>query len=454
METSDILEGIPLGIHIIDKNGITIFYNSACRRIDNIKNGIQVVGSPVKALVDQGIFSKSIGLDVLESSVFKDEIQVVNGKQVYSQGTPLYDKNRELSMVVVTCMDIPYLKKMETKLSELQAYSARLLEQLTRIGSEDMFHFSSPAMEHVKKLADKASKFDSTVLITGESGVGKGVFFNYIHNRSARYSKPKVSLNCAAIPDTLFESELFGYEAGSFTGAQKTGKIGLLDLANGGTMFLDEIGDLSLANQAKLLRVLQDKKYMAVGGLKEKTSDVRLIAATNRDLKELVRQEKFREDLFYRINVFPIHIPALRERKEDIVALTRFLLERKNKEHNLNKTLASAVYRAFYSMAWPGNVRELENFIECLLLTSDSDEITLTDVKLLRSDVDVSVKTREGLSYDEIMTEFETDLLKGLLSENESVKNISEKYGINESTLRKKMKKFDLELTHDAIKWK
>lgn len=446
MEIADILEGIPLGVHIIDKNGITVFYNSACRKIDNIRPGVEVLGRPVTKLVEDGVLSKSIGLDVLESNLFKDEIQVVNGKQVYSQGTPLFDRNHQLRMVVVTCMDIPYLKKMETKLSELQAFSAKLMEQLSLIGTEDLLISSSPCMEKVKKLADKAARFDSNVLITGESGVGKGVVFTYIHNRSSRYNQPKISLNCAAIPEALFESELFGYEAGSFTGAQKNGKLGLLDLASEGTLFLDEIGDLSLANQAKLLKVMQEKKYMAVGGLKEKTSNVRIIAATNRDLKEMVRQEKFREDLFYRINVFPIHIPPLRERREDIVSLTRFLLRRKNEEYGMNKSLAGEVYRAFYSMPWPGNVRELENFIECLILTTDEDEIHLSDVKLLRSDRDIPSVSIRDLSYDEMMEEFEINLIKNLFEKHETVKEISQNYHINESTLRKKLKKYGFTL--------
>ncbi|MPN06299.1 Limonene hydroxylase [bioreactor metagenome] len=239
---------------------------------------------------------------------------------------------------------------------------------------------------------------------------------------------------------------MFGYEAGSFTGAQKNGKLGLLDQASEGTLFLDEIGDLSLANQAKLLKVMQEKKYMAVGGLKEKTSNVRIIAATNRDLKEMVRQEKFREDLFYRINVFPIHIPPLRERREDIVSLTRFLLRRKNEEYGMNKSLAGEVYRAFYSMPWPGNVRELENFIECLILTTDEDEIHLNDVKLLRSDRDIPSVSIRDLSYDEMMEEFEINLIKNLFEKHETVKEISQNYHINESTLRKKLKKYGLTL--------
>lgn len=446
MEIANILEGIPLGVHIIDKNGITVFYNSACRKIDNICTGLEVLGHPVTKLVEDGVLSKSIGLDVLESSLFKDEIQVVNGKQVYSQGTPLFDHNHQLRMVVVTCMDIPYLKKMETKLNELQAFSAKLMEQLSLIGTEDLLISSSPGMEKVKKLADKAARFDSNVLITGESGVGKGVVFNYIHSRSSRNNQPKISLNCAAIPEALFESELFGYEKGSFTGAERNGKLGLLDLANEGTLFLDEIGDLSLANQAKLLKVMQEKKYMAVGGLKEKTSNIRIIAATNRDLKEMVRQEKFREDLFYRINVFPIHIPPLRERKEDIVSLTRFLLRRKNEEYGMNKSIAGEVYRAFYTMQWPGNVRELENLIECLILTTDEDEIRLNDVKLLRSDQEFPSICNRDLSYDGIMEEFEVNLIKNLFEKHETVKEISRNFDINESTLRKKIKKYGLTL--------
>lgn len=449
-EVTDILEVLPLGVHIINQDGVTIYYNQACRTTDGIPDSIDVLGKPVQHLVDEGVLSKSTGLHVLETQEFIESIQLVNGKRVYSQGTPIFDKNDKISMVVVTCMDIPFLREMDKKLIELKDHNHKLLQQLKQYTGKNDLNSSSKAMEMVKKMADKAAQFDNNVLITGESGVGKGVLFKYIHAHSHRSGKPMVTLNCAAIPESLFESELFGYEAGSFTGASKHGKKGLLDLANGGTLFLDEVGDLSLSNQAKLLRVLQDKQYMAVGGLKLKTSNVRIIAATNNELDFMVREGTFREDLFYRLNVFPIHIPPLRERKEDILSLAQVLLDKKNLTYGMTKTLSGEVYSSLISRPWPGNTRELENFIERLVLTSESNEITMYDVYAIDSfGSDGSLRLQEESkpifnSYNEMVDHFETETLKKLLEECGSIKATSEKYNINESTLRKKIKRLNV----------
>ncbi len=441
---SEILEVLPLGIHIIDPEGVTIYYNQACREIDNNLNGLPVVGLPVKKLVDEGILSKSIGLEVLEQKKLKESIQTVNGKQVYSQGIPLFDEKNILQMVVVTTMDIPYLMKMDSRLNNLKHYTELLLEQLKQYNVSNELNSSSKQMEFVKKMADKAAQYDSNVLITGESGVGKGVLFHYIHSHSVRKDKSTVTLNCAAIPETLFESELFGYEAGSFTGASKHGKKGLLDMAKDGTMFLDEVGDLSLSNQAKLLNVLQERKFIPVGGLKAKSCDVRIIAATNKDLPAMVKEGTFREDLFYRLNVFPIHIPPLRERREDIVSLTKFFLEKKNKTYGLSREISGDLLRMIYAMDWPGNARELENYVERLVLTSDSDLITIEDAGVFTATQSRSLKKENGTIYQELVEQFEIELLNTMLKEEKSIKVLSEKYSINESTLRKKLNRFKI----------
>lgn len=446
-EITSILEGLPLGVHIIDQLGITIYYNKACRAIDNIPDTTEIVGKPIKHLVDEGVLSKSIGLDVLVTQEFLESIQLVNGKRVYSQGTPVFDEKRQLKMVVVTCMDMPYLREMDKKLIELKDHNEKLLKQLKQYSVNGDLNSSSKAMEIVKKMADKAAQFDNNVLITGESGVGKGVLFKYIHENSHRSGKPMATLNCAAIPESLFESELFGYEAGSFTGASRHGKKGLIDLANGGTLFLDEVGDLSLPNQAKLLRVLQDKQYMSVGGLKVKTSNVRIIAATNNKLDFMVREGTFREDLFYRLNVFPIHIPPLRERREDILTLAQVLLDKKNLTYGMSKTLSGEVYSSLMNRPWPGNTRELESFIERLVLTSETNEITLNDLYAIDSFGSqgefkpLKDPKLELNSYSEMVDHFERETLSRLLEECGSIKATSEKYNINESTLRKKVKR-------------
>lgn len=443
MTVTEIIEALPLGIHIIDRHGMTVFYNETCRRIDDLSDDIQVIGLPFHQFVESGIFSNSIGLEVLSSGERKESVQSVKGKQVYSQGIPVFDDKEEIDMVIVTTMDIPYLMRMDSRLSSLRQYNQLLIEQLQQYSTLNELNSSSRAMEIVKRLADKAAQYDSNVLITGESGVGKGVLLRYIQSHSLRKDKPIVTLNCAAIPEPLFESELFGYEPGSFTGASKQGKKGLLDLADKGTLFLDEVGDLSLSNQAKLLSVIQERSYIAVGGLEQKTCDVRIIAATNKRLDEMVAEGTFREDLFYRLTVFPIHIPPLRERKDDIVTLTRHFLENKNRAYGLAKEFSGDILRAMYLMDWPGNARELENYVERLLLTSDSDYITLDDMKAL--DAGTAFHSPGNLSYQDMIDQHEIDLLNKMLSEDRSIRNLSKKYQINESTLRKKLKRFEIE---------
>lgn len=443
MTVTEIIEALPLGIHIIDRHGMTVFYNETCRRIDDLSDDIQVIGLPFHQFVESGIFSNSIGLEVLSSGERKESVQSVKGKQVYSQGIPVFDDKEEIDMVIVTTMDIPYLMRMDSRLSSLRQYNQLLIEQLQQYSTLNELNSSSRAMEIVKRLADKAAQYDSNVLITGESGVGKGVLLRYIQSHSLRKDKPIVTLNCAAIPEPLFESELFGYEPGSFTGASKQGKKGLLDLADKGTLFLDEVGDLSLSNQAKLLSVIQERSYIAVGGLEQKTCDVRIIAATNKRLDEMVAEGTFREDLFYRLTVFPIHIPPLRERQDDIVTLTRHFLENKNRAYGLAKEFSGDILRAMYLMDWPGNARELENYVERLLLTSDSDYITLDDMKAL--DAGTAFHSPGNLSYQDMIDQHEIDLLNKMLSEDRSIRNLSKKYQINESTLRKKLKRFEIE---------
>ena len=235
------------------------------------------------------------------------------------------------------------------------------------------------AIEKVKLSAEKVSSTDSTVLIRGESGTGKEMFARAIHEMSSRSTGPFIALNCAAIPDTLLESELFGYESGAFTGAKKGGKPGYFELADTGTIFLDEIGDMPLYLQSKLLRVLQEKRVQRVGGEKEKSIDIRIIAATNKELEKMVRDNSFREDLFYRLNVIPLYIPPLRERgSEDILALVTYFMDKYSQHFGKPACrLSDDAKAALLAYRWPGNVRELENVVEYMLNMESSPVITL-----------------------------------------------------------------------------
>lgn len=297
---------------------------------------------------------------------------------------------------------------------------------------EKVFVGESKKIREVKSLIYKAARYDSTVLITGESGVGKEVVARLIHGLSPRKEKPFVVVNCAAIPESLLESELFGYKRGAFTGAYET-KKGLIAVANGGTLFLDEISDMSLSLQAKLLRVIETQSFIPLGGVREEKVDVRVISATNRDLKKMVEEGKFREDLYYRLNVFPIYIPPLRERKEDVEILVKHFLKIYSRKMGKNFSITEGAMEILKNYRWPGNVRELENLLERLAILSEDGKI---DETLIPEEIKI-----ETPSKDLKMMEYE--FLKRVLEEcGGDIKKTAEKLGIHPSTLYRKLRRY------------
>ncbi|AEH22922.1 two component, sigma54 specific, transcriptional regulator, Fis family [Thermodesulfobacterium geofontis OPF15] len=336
------------------------------------------------------------------------------------------------------------------KLALLEEENKRLREN---IFGEVKLSGVSPAIQKIRELILKAAPTDTTVLIQGESGVGKEIVAKLIHLYSKRAKEAFVEINCAAIPETLIESELFGYEKGAFTGAQSF-KKGKLELAHKGTLFLDEIGDLSLDAQAKLLRVLQEKRFERLGSNKSIEIDVRIISATNKDLLKEIQKGKFREDLFFRINVFPIFIPPLRERKEDIpILVEEFLEEFSYKIGCEKKIIKSDALEALMEYDWPGNVRELKNFIERLVIISSSSEISYKD---LPSDFKNLIKKKESLqentepwfkekNYRLAKLLFEKEFLKRkLLEYGGNISKTAREIGLERAYLQKKIKEFNL----------
>lgn len=311
---------------------------------------------------------------------------------------------------------------------------------------------NSPSISKVKNLAKEVAKSKSTVLLRGESGTGKELFARAIHNTSHRKNFPFVAINCASIPDNLLESELFGYVGGAFTGASRQGLMGKLELANGGTLFLDEIGDLPLHLQPKILRVLQEGSFMRLGGKELIFSDFRLIAATNKNLEEMIEKGEFREDLYYRLNVIPIYIPPLRERVEDINELSQYLLEKCcNRLGKELKVISKEVKNAFNKYNWPGNVRELENVIEYLINAVSGEEINFEDLPNSIKEYlnNPTNKKKQNNRLKDILDNYERELLKSYLEEfgdtTEDKKRISSILGINLSTLYRKLNKYNLQ---------
>jgi two-component system nitrogen regulation response regulator NtrX len=332
------------------------------------------------------------------------------------------------------------------------------LEEKNKLLTESVFGKikltgKSQAISQVRELIKRVAPTDTTVLIYGESGVGKEVVARLIHFYSSRRDQPFVEVNCAAIPDTLIEAELFGYEKGAFTGATGS-KKGKLEQAHKGTLFLDEIGDMSLPAQAKVLRVLQEKKFQRLGGTKVIEVDIRFISATNKDLQEEIKKGRFREDLFYRLNVFPIYIPPLRERKEDIPLLVEEFLEELAFKTGLGKKrLKEEVIEALMKYSWPGNVRELKNFIERLVIICPREEIGYKDLPLdFRKNLEkVDFKENERApwfeeqDYKKAKILFEKEFLKRKLKEFEgNISQTAKAIGIERAYLQKKIKELGL----------
>lgn len=306
------------------------------------------------------------------------------------------------------------------------------------------------SMVTVLKNATKISKTDITTLILGETGVGKEGIAKYIHYNSSRKDKAFITINCGAIPENLIESELFGYEPGAFTGANKGGKIGLFQLADGGAVFLDEVGELPLATQVKLLRVLQEKQIEKVGGTESIPVDIRIIAATNKDLKELINMKLFREDLYYRLSVFPIEIPPLRKRKEDILLLIEHFTECINKKYSSKCSFSEETLEYLYNYEWPGNVRELRNVIERQIIMNENaiveernlpEEISNTRVEqdYILSISNYSIK---GYSLKEIMDKVEMEIITDALTRYGNIKIAAKALKIDPSTLIRKRQKY------------
>ena len=336
----------------------------------------------------------------------------------------------------------------------LQNTVSSLLESQSVHASFDSIISRSTAMEKIKKRALQVASSNSTVLITGESGTGKGLLARAIHKESPRCSKPFVSVNCAAIPETLLESELFGYERGAFTGAEKNGKLGKFQLADKGTLFLDEIGDMPLHLQVKLLSCLQNRQVDPVGAVRPVDVDVRIIAATNKDLEEMIRQNQFREVLYFRLNVIPLYIPPLRERPEDISMLVQHIIMKFSMAMGKAVTgIEADAMDVLLSYSWPGNIREVENVIEYAINMEQSDTITVDSLpeKLVRKNKHVNSGSGTGMMHISLKTQLdsaEKQILRECLNQTgwnlEGKRQAAEQLGISESTLYRRLKQLGL----------
>jgi PAS domain S-box-containing protein len=434
-------------ISVVDEKGEHILVNPAYTRINGIEHD-DIIGKNAHYDIEEGEESVHMKVLLTKKPVENTKLKLKpSGKTVVAQAAPII-VNGEMKGSVAVLHDISTIKDLTDKLEEAE----KKLRQLTyKYKPEDIIG-SSKAINEVRKLIEKAAKVPATVLLRGESGTGKELFANSIHAQSSRSHKNFVRVNCAALSDSLLESELFGYDEGSFTGALKGGKKGLFEEANKGTIFLDEISEISLNTQAKLLRVLQEKEIMRVGSNKNIPVDVRVIAATNADLSKAIKEGKFREDLFYRLSILPIYIPPLRDRKEDIPLLVKSFIAKFNDEYGRNIVdISEEALRILQSHDWPGNVRELENTIGRAIIYMNINEKVIDTIHLphfnkKKSPVDDRVIAyEEADSLESVLSKTEAEYIKKLYYKLDKNKTRTAKeLGISIRSLYYKMEKYGI----------
>jgi PAS domain S-box-containing protein len=369
------------GLWVCNGQGVVIAVNRASEILNGIK-GSDVIGRSVDDLLDSKVFDKSVTRMVLDSGRRQTVMQRIGktGKYLLSTGTPVLDDDGKIFLVVINERDMTELNMLRRQIEHNREIAEKYKEKLADLSLLELKRneiiAESDKMRHILQMALKLSRIDaSNILILGESGTGKGLLAKLIHKNSIRNKNPFVEINCAALPENLLEAELFGYEKGAFTGASDKGKIGLFELAHGGTLFLDEIGDMPLSLQAKLLKYLDNHEIRRVGGTLPIRVACSTIAATNQDLNKLVKERKFREDLYYRLNSFILNIPPLRERPEDVAGLIRFYLNKYNRKYKCDKKISSGIIHLLEKYPFPGNVRELKNIIENAVVMSDLDAV-------------------------------------------------------------------------------
>lgn len=432
-ELKTIIDASYDAILVTDGNGQILRVNQAFERLTHRETPQSMTNLIKKVVAKKGPVTQALDLD---------------GRQLMLTGNPVKNERGELERIVINIRDLTELNSLRRQLAESQELSRRYHSEIHELRSkylkQDGVVFTSEEMQRRLDLAVRVARVDSTVLILGESGVGKEIIAKVIHNNSKRKDGPFIKVNCGAIPGDLLESELFGYESGAFTGAAREGKMGMFELANNGTLFLDEIGDLPLDLQVKLLRVIQDCEIIRVGGTRPRKINVRILAATNKNLQKMVERGEFRDDLYFRLNVVPIHVPPLRERKEDIIPLAKRFKEKVCNRYQIQKDFSPEVLDCFLQYDWPGNVRELENMVERLLVTARGPMVELGDLppSIYEPNMPNQAVSVEGLiPLKRAVYEVEKQLITRAMDKFGSTYRAAKLLGVDQSTVARKWRK-------------
>ena len=439
------LESSHDGIMVSDGMGNVIRLNAALEKLIGVKRR-DILGRNVADLVQEGVYESSAILQVIETGKTATVVIDHNGRQLLITGSPVYNANSAMTAVVANIRDMSELNDLRQKLEQQQMIAEKYSKELAHIArqqsAQTSFVACSREMKTILATIHSISEVDSTVLISGESGTGKEMVVNEIYASSMRSYRPIIKVNCGAIPPALFESELFGYEDGAFTGARRKGKPGFFELAHMGTLFLDEVGELPLEMQVKLLRVLQEGEIIRIGGSKPISVDERIIAATNRDLWEMTEEGTFRQDLYYRLNVINIEVPPLRQRRDDIIPLVMHMLERFNQKYGKHKEIPIELGKVLRELPWRGNVRELENLIENLVVLCPEDVLTPEHlpVRYQRGQNPASqVEIRGILPMKDMVRRAERQLIANAQAQYSSMQEVAKALGVDVSTISRKL---------------
>ncbi|MCG8551574.1 MAG: sigma 54-interacting transcriptional regulator [Desulfobacterales bacterium] len=442
-------------IWVLSGNGSVVSINKAGETLLGVR-AEEVVGKRVEELVAAGFIDQSVTRQVLDTGRQVSLLQSTRktGKQLLVTGTPVFDENGNISMVIVNERDMTRLTKLQEQLQRVKEEKNRINTELNQLSLQGLKE--NEIIAHAKEMQDLlvvcrklADMNVSSILIMGESGTGKGLLAKYIHNCNALLKGPLVKINCAAVPETLLEAELFGYEPGAFTGAKNEGKIGLFEAAKNGTLFLDEIGELSLPLQAKLLTCLEEREIMHIGGLKPIKINCSIIAATNEDLERKVAAKQFRQDLYFRLNAFPLTIPPLRHRPEDIMELTLHFLDKYNRAYNRACLIPGAELNRIQAYQFPGNVRELKNCIRRAVVMAEKNTlegIVGNPVSKISSHAGTGKKGLGGLQngFNRQVADFEKQLLVSALEKWGTTRALATGLDMTQSQVVRKLKKYGL----------
>ena len=446
------------GIILTDKKRKILYVNTSYQDLSGFSSE-ELIGMTVSDLVRDGLYEQKGYPSAIDQRKAVHHIKVFNKTKIKVMITckPIFNtQNDEIEMVVSNIRNIDELGRMAsflmTKDFVIDSFESQLYQKKEKKYTiDDDFVSYNAIMEQIAGKIEKVSRFDVDTLLEGETGTGKTTLAKLIYKKSSRSLGGQfVELNCGAIPHSLIESELFGYERGAFTGANCNGKKGLFEEADKGIIFLDEIEELGMDIQSKLLSVLQERKVRRLGGVMSKPLDFQVVAASNKPLEEMVKQGKFRQDLYYRLNVVPITIPSLRERKEDIAPLAAHYLRRYNQRYKTCKKFSVELLNVFSIYDWPGNIRELSNLVKSLVIISNNDIIQVSDLPVAMQENAFSAKSTltgmSGISLEKLVAEIESEIILKALQNHGSLRKAANSLQINPSSLYRRMAKYNIHL--------